>query len=121
MKVVPLPNNKISVVDPLQKEAESLELLLKDHPTNERAYNRLMIIYRKQKEYKKELRVINKAIKTFQEKFDKDRPAYSPKIASLSKAILKATGLADKKGNNQYELGELARWKKRKLVVLNKI
>jgi len=45
---------------------------LKKDPLHTDAYDRLMIIYRKEKDYKKELSVINSGIKVF-EKFYKDQ------------------------------------------------
>lgn len=120
MKIIHL-NKAAGDLDDWMEEALSLEKLIKSHPTNERAYKRLMVIYRKQKEYKKELAVINKAIRSFEEKFNRKKPAFNKKVAALSKALLKATGLADKKGNNLYEPGELAKWRKRKVIVSKKI
>lgn len=86
-------------------------------PYNVEVYNKMMRIYRDLKEYKKELDVINKAIKTFEKHYKERQPSYNQKVASLSKALLKATGLADKKGNNLYQPPELARWKKRRETV----
>ena len=119
MKVVHL-NRDTPAPDPLQAEIILLEKLIREHPGNTNGYNRLMILYRKQKEYKKELRLIDTAIRVFEEKFRKKQPRFNKKVTSLSKALLKATGLADKKGNNIYEWGELAKWKKRKELLLRK-
>jgi tetratricopeptide (TPR) repeat protein len=91
--------------------------LLEIHPHKAEIYNKLMRIHRDLKQYDKELTVINKAIKSFEKYYKDQKPSYNPKITSLSKALLKATGLADKKGNNIYQPAELARWKKRKITV----
>jgi len=121
MKVVHLKKeNKIEESDPAL-EARALEQLLKEHPANEKAYDRLMVLYRKLKEPEKELRTINTAIKIFEEKYVKRQPAFNKKIETLSRALRKATGLADKKGNNLFEPGELARWKKRKALLQSKM
>jgi DNA-binding SARP family transcriptional activator len=120
MKVVHL-NKAQPTPDLLKEEIRALEQTIKYHPTNEKAYSRLMIIYRKQQEYKKELKVINLAIKTFEEMFSRKQPAYNPRIKALSKALAKATGLTDKKGNSLYEKGELAKWKRRKATVMKKL
>lgn len=120
MKVVHL-NKEQPKTDPLADEIKALEQMIRHHPSNEKAYSRLMMIYRKQQEYKKELKVINLAIKTFEELFSRKQPAYNPRIKALSKALSKATGLADKKGNSLYEKGELAKWKRRKATVLKKL
>lgn len=43
-------------------------------------YNRLMIIYRKQKEYKEELRVINKALAVFKKQLsDQQKTSFAKK------------------------------------------
>lgn len=104
----------------LAGEAKLLEKTIHDHPANNKALNRLMVVYRKLKEPKKELKVINAAIKAFEEKFKKQQPVYNKKITSISKVLLKATGLADKKGNNLYEPGDLSKWRKRKTLLLKR-
>ena len=119
MKVVHLDKDKEGTTD-LPEEAQRLEKTIRSNPGNEKALNRLMVIYRKLKEPVKELKVINTAIKTFEAKFKERQPVYNKKITTLSKALLKATGLADKKGNNLYEPGDLSKWKKRKALLLRK-
>lgn len=56
----------------------------------EHPYNRLMVIYRKAKEYDKELTVINKALDVFTELYDKKKEPFAGrgKVAQLSKAYL---------------------------------
>lgn len=120
MKVVHLKKEN-SPESLLAEAARKEEQIIREHPTHGDAYSRLMTIYRKQKNYKKELQVINKAISTFEDLFKKKQPAFNNKVAALSKALRKATGLADSKGNNLYELGDLARWKKRKLLLQKKM
>jgi tetratricopeptide (TPR) repeat protein len=102
----------------LEKAAAAYEKVIGEHPLNEYAYDRLMIIYRKNKEYKKEKVVINKAIKAFEQFYKKaSKPSSSKKIVSLSKVFMKSTGLADKKGKLLYQKEPLAKWNKRKTVV----
>jgi hypothetical protein len=120
MKLVHLNKEPIKK-DDTEAEILSLEKTIRDHPTNERAYQRLMILYRKQKNYKKELKTIDTAIRTFEAIFKKRQPTYGQKVKALSKALLKATGLADKKGNSLYQAGELTRWKARRQTVLKKL
>jgi hypothetical protein len=120
MKVVHLKKAE-APEDPLTLAAKEQERLISEHPTAADAYNRLMIIYRKQKLYAKELKLINTAIKVFGEAFRKRQTRYNSRVAALSKELLKATGLADKKGENLYQWGDLARWKKRKEVVQKKL
>lgn len=102
--------------------AEAYEKIIKKNPVDEYAYNRLMIIHRKNKEYKKEKAVIDTAIKAFQQFYNKSlRLPATPRIKTLSKAILKATGLADKTGKLIYEREPLYRWNKRRELVIKKI
>jgi hypothetical protein len=118
MKVVHLDKG-IKETPDLATEAKELEAANRKHP-NDKAFNRLMQIYRKLKDPGRELQVINTAIKTFETKLKVRQPAYNKKVTALSKALRKATGLADQKGNNLYEPGELAKWKKRKETLLKK-
>jgi tetratricopeptide (TPR) repeat protein len=120
MKVVHLSKDK-TPDDELLDSVKAYEKIIREHPTNAQAYDKLMIIYRKLKDYKKELRVINAAIKSFEETFEKKQPDFNQKVLSISKKLLKATGLADKKGNNIYLPGELAKWKKRKELVMKRV
>jgi len=107
----------------INEAAGIYEKLIKKNPVHEDAYNRLLILYRKNKEYKKEKAVLDMAIKAFQQLYSESLklPATS-RVKALSKAILKATGLADKTtGKLLYEREPLYRWKKRREVVLKKI
>lgn len=90
-------------------------------------YDRLMIYYRKQKEYKKELQLINQALKVFGEKLKKQTSQIfaTAKSRTASKKLMekfsKSVGLMDKKGNPNYVPEPLARWMKRKQTVQQKI
>jgi len=91
---------------------------LKKVPGNENAYSRLMIIYRKQKEAKKELAIINQAIKTFEDIFKKEvRVAPTRKTIEISKKLIRSLGLADKKGKELNEREPLRKWKRRKMLL----
>jgi hypothetical protein len=88
-------------------------------------YDRLMIHYRKQKDYAEELKVIKKGIDTFK-KFYSNLQASSvkkqkSKVAELSRQFSKRAGLTDKKGNSTYLPEPLPRWIKRQSVVEQKI
>ena len=106
----------------LERAAAAFEKVIKGNPANEYAYDRLMIIHRKNKEYKKEKAVIVAGIKAFQQ-FYKNASKFqaTKKVAALSKALLKATGLSDKKGRPLYEREPLGRWNKRRQVVEKKL
>ena len=81
-----------------------------------------MIVFRKTGELQKELKLLNAAIKFFQALHDKahTRKA-SKKITQLSKAISKLTGLTTGKKHPVSLPQPMAKWTKRKVVVLNKI
>jgi hypothetical protein len=90
-------------------------------------YDRLMIYYRKHKEYKKELSVINRALRIFADHFKKQSAAMlavaksKAAIKRLSEKINRSAGLVDKKGNPSYLPEPILRWTKRKKIVQEKI
>ena len=95
--------------------------VIKNHPLKTFAYDRLMIIYRKERLYKDELRIIKTGIKNFQELHNKKSIRKNSTVGRLSEALMKSAGLIDKKGNLLYEPGPIGKWKKRQLVVEKKI
>ena len=105
----------------LQKAAGIYRQAIKTHPYNEFPYNRLMIIYRKEKEYKKELAVIHSGIKAFQTLDHTNKHGTDKKITRLSRAILRATGLSDKKGNLLFLREPIGRWDRRREIVEKKL
>ena len=107
--------------DDLKRAASLYEQAIKIKPADEFAYNRLMIIYRKERLYKDELRIIKTGIKNFQELHNKKSIRKNSTVGRLSEALMKSAGLIDKKGNLLYEPGPIGKWKKRQLVVEKKI
>src|SRR5688572_18249710 len=105
----------------LPQAAENYEQVLKQHPLEEQAYTRLMIIYRKLKEPKKELKVIIKGIDAFMAQHDKKMATYSgnDKVGKLSRALLKSMSGKHKKAIDYPE--PVPKWIKRKEVVEKKI
>ena len=102
----------------LDQAARVFEKLVEADPLNEKAYNRLMIIYRKNRDYKKELATIKKGMSAFEHLFkSSSKLPRSRKIKTLSNSLLKSLGLTDKKGNMIDTREPLNRWSKRKLVV----
>jgi len=100
------------------KEATALyEKLIKLHPLEEKAYDRLMIAYRKLKEPRKELHTIKTGIDAFEELYKKSKKTPDRKVIQISRALQKATGLLDKKGESLYRPEPIGRWLKRKAVV----
>src|SRR6476659_538019 len=75
------------------------ETAIKDDKPDEVPYNRLMILYRKEKKYNDELRVINKGIKVFTEFYKKSsaKGVKGKKLSDLSDAFMKSAGLKDRK------------------------
>ncbi len=90
--------------------------IAKVYPLSEPVYDRIMILYRQLKEPDKELSWINKAIKIFEKHFAKPRSKArtTAKINALSKALLRSTGLVDKKGKALHQPQPIGRWQKRK-------
>lgn len=118
---------KQKLKDGEEDEKENVPVAIKNYEGSikkdslaEKAYDRLMIIYRKEKEYKNELRIINAGIKAFGE-FYKSRKSRSKKVAEISKKLNSSFGFTDKKGNAVYDPEPIARWKKRKVIVQKKI
>jgi tetratricopeptide (TPR) repeat protein len=108
--------------DRLDEAATLYQNVIKKSPTKEHAYNRLMIIHRKKREYKKEKEILDAGIKAFEQYYKAvTRIPAKKSIESLSKGLLKATGLADQKGKLIYEREPLGRWKKRRKIVESKL
>ena len=105
------------------EEAMALyEKAIKQRPLLEQPYNRLMIIYRKNKKLKEELRVIDKALDVFIGHYEKKKAAFKmpDKVARLSKAILKALNTDGKPFETSYPQ-PIQKWLTRKKVVEKKL
>ena len=102
---------------------ENYKKAIKSESSNPLAYNRLMIVYRKQKMYKEELDLINHAIKNIQTAYNNKKAKFksNASISKLSNALMKSTGLVDKKGNRTYEPEPIPTWKKRKQTVIKRL
>lgn len=93
-------------------------------PNNQKAMDRLLVIYRKLKDYQKELAVLNQAIEAYKEgqKAARDKWIHShPQAASASRSMLRQMG---KEGDSVLGLGAppiIERWIKRKDLVTGKI
>ena len=84
-------------------------------------FSRLMILYRKEKNYDEELRIIDKAIEIFKAFYDKRTKKFSGanKLGQLSKALLKNLNKGNK-GLDDYP-APLPAWMKRKELVEQKL
>ncbi len=94
---------------------------IKFKPTDEYAFDRLMILYRKEKEYKKELAVIAQAIAAFEKLYKEAKKIPTKSIQRISNAILKSTGLSDKKGKTVFRPQPILRWEKRAALLKKRI
>ena len=96
------------------------EKAIKQKPVFELPYTRLMVIYRKGKEYQKEMNTIKKALDVFTEVYDKKKEATNTaKVTSISKALLKSLGV--KSTDENFYPEPIAKWLKRKAVVEKKL
>jgi tetratricopeptide (TPR) repeat protein len=109
--------------DPLNA-AKLYERAIKMEPHDQLAYDRLMIIYRKQKMYKEELNLINKGIKSFEEFYQKKTQkllAKSKGIERLSNALAKSLGQKGKNVQPTYLPEPVPKWIKRRSIVEKKV
>lgn len=109
--------------DSLDEAAELYSKVIAEDALHATAYDRLMIIYRKQKEYRKELQLINKAIKAVEDDLRAQQQQFTKtnrKAAKISHSLASKLGLVDKKGSPVYER-ELEKWRKRKQTVTKRL
>jgi tetratricopeptide (TPR) repeat protein len=111
-----------------QLEDDDLEHAIREYreiisifPQDERAFNRLMVLYRQLKMNKEELNVINQAIKTFSRPAAKIVKKNKTKIAAISKSISRSMGLTNKKGDQLYQPEPIGRWMKRKELLMKRM
>jgi hypothetical protein len=100
------------------------EKLAKYTRNDEYIFSRLMMLYRKQKMYRKELQTINTAIRQITEAFyakGQKLFAKKPLVKRMSNALSKSLGLMNAKGKPLYEPPPVAQWKKRREIVLKKL
>lgn len=88
-------------------------------------YDRLMVFYRKEKDFQAELKVIKKGIATFKKHYADLQKASvkkkKSKVHELSRMFSKTTGLTDKKGNELYLPEPLPKWIRRQGTVEQKL
>lgn len=104
----------------LERAAEIYERILKEDNLEVEAYDRLMIVYRKLKDFKKELELIDRGINAYQNFYD-SKVSKSKKVVDISNKLAKSIGFVDKKGNTTYDPEPIGKWKKRRLVVEKKL
>ena len=128
-KTAPLPEKNdlpgmakyLERINETDKAAKLYERLIKSHRFNEHNYNRLLMIYRKNKDFKNELRILDTGIKAFQEFYMPFATGKDRTVINLSKKLNVLIGLTDRKGKSLADREPIAKWKKRKEVVLKKL
>ncbi len=103
---------------------KSYNQVISKDPLQVGAYNRLMILYRKLKDYKKELAVIKQAIAAYEKDIKEDQLSWkkaNTKSAKLSLSLAKSMGLLNDKGLPVYEDPQILTWRKRQETVQKKI
>lgn len=103
----------------LEEATKLYEQVIKSKPLDEHPYTRLMIIYRKLKQPKDELRIIKFAIGVFESKYIKK--SRSKKLTDLSTAIMKSSGLANSTGKLTVYPEPINKWMKRRELVEKKL
>jgi tetratricopeptide (TPR) repeat protein len=108
----------------IDKAIQLYEQNIKEDYADEFAFERLMILYRKEKEYKEELRVIKRGIEVFKQSLKEhlkrslSRHVDSRKLEQLSNAILKKTG---SKKQDVHFPDPIDKWMKREEIVKQKL
>lgn len=103
---------------------KSYSLVISKDPLEAKGYNRLMILYRKLKEHKKELAIIKQAIGAYEKDIKDDQLTWkkaNTKSAKLSLNLAKSMGLLNDKGLPVYEEPQIMTWRKRMETVQKKI
>lgn len=98
-------------------KAEKLYLeAISKHPLEAGAYNRLMIMYRKQKALKTENKIILQAIKAYEDDVKATQKSWiqaNKKAARISKQLVQSLGLTNKLGLPVNEPPQIQAWRKR--------
>jgi len=102
------------------KEAAALyEKLLKRSVNDLKIISRLIILYRKLKDHKKEISTINKAIKIHEERYAPKK--LSKNVSLVSKKLNILLGHTDKKGKNLLVPDEIKKLQNRKALLQKKL
>lgn len=103
----------------LAEAAALYEKIVAKDALNEQAVNRLLIMYRKLKQYRKEMQLLNAAIKANMGKVQQQQQAWSkkhPKAARASRTLLRSLVTKTRRDTAmpQYEEAIVSTWRKRK-------
>lgn len=108
----------------IPEAAEIYERIAKQAPMETIVHNRLMVFHRREKNYRKELQVIQRAIAAYARHAQESQEAWlrrHKKTARLGKALVKSLGLTDRKGVPVLENRQVANWRKRLQVVKKRL
>jgi len=100
--------------DDLQVAAATYKKLIKMHYRREIAYQRLMVIYRKQGDLKKEMDIIKEAIDEFSKILFVSKRLHSKKVEKLSRGLIHSTGLGGKGAIHLHKPEPIAGWEIRR-------
>jgi tetratricopeptide (TPR) repeat protein len=105
----------------LDRAAELYERAVRQKPLEEEPFDRLMIIYRKQKKYREELKLVEKALDLFTKHYDKKAMQIygrNKKLENTGRALLRSL----MPGNSEpYYPQPIPRWLKRKETIEKKL
>ncbi len=99
-------------------------LVISKDPLNAAAYNRLMILYRRLKDYRNEKAIIKQAIGAYEKEIRDDQRSWKKahnKSARISLSLAQSMGLLTDKGFPVYEEPQIITWRKRLDIVQKKI
>ena len=106
-----------------EKAIELYEKSIKNDTLTTTPYDRLLVLYRKLKQYADELRVLKKGIAIFTQRQNNQlKQAFSHAkrkrhVQNLGMKLAKSLGAIDRKGQSTYQPEPLGKWLKRKAVV----
>ncbi|HWJ89626.1 MAG TPA: hypothetical protein VNR87_00860 [Flavisolibacter sp.] len=107
-----------------ENAAKLYQRAIKKQPHLEEAFARLMVIYRKQKNYEAELDVINKGIRAFEEFYRKRAEKFignDKQAQRLSTALARSLGQSGKTTSELLYPEPIPKWLKRQQVVEKKL
>jgi tetratricopeptide (TPR) repeat protein len=103
----------------LKKAVELYESLLKRSADDLKIITRLIILYRKLKNYKKEIGLINKAIKIHEQRYAPKKA--NKQVSLISKKLNLLLGHTDKKGRTKLLPQEIIKLETRKSLLQKKL
>lgn len=101
---------------------DAYEKLIGNQPHHEQAYDRLLILLRREHQLKKEWKVLQQAIQSLEKWYAAPgKLRHSSRVASLSRSLASSTGLTDMKGRPTHLPGPLPKWYRRRELLKKKL